>query len=84
MAPGFHNPAALEHMDPIGVQFSAGYPTPDPRNEVTIVGVIGDVRQKTLADPAEPAFYVPLTQVPLRLGRRSCARPDRPALLREW
>jgi predicted permease len=55
----------LKGRDPIGVQFSAGYPTPDPKNEVTIVGVIADVRQKTLADPAEPAFYSPLTQAPL-------------------
>jgi predicted permease len=56
----------LKGRDPIGVQFSAGYPEPDPRNEVTIVGVIDDVRQKSLAEPAEPAFYVPLTQFPLR------------------
>ena len=28
----------LKGRDPIGVQFSAGYPAPDPRNEVTIVG----------------------------------------------
>jgi hypothetical protein len=56
----------LKGRDPIGVQFSAGYPQPDPRNEVTIIGVIDDVRQKSLADPAEPAFYVPLTQFPLR------------------
>ena len=55
----------LKGRDPIGVQFSAGYPTPDPKNEVTIVGVIGDVRQKALADPAEPSFYTPLTQAPL-------------------
>ena len=56
----------LKGRDPIGVQFSAGYPAPDPRNEVTIVGVIGDVRQKSLADPAEPAFYVSMTQIPFR------------------
>jgi predicted permease len=56
----------LKGRDPIGVQFSAGYPQPDPKNEVTIVGVIGDVRQKSLAEPAEPAFYSPLTQFPLR------------------
>jgi predicted permease len=56
----------LKGRDPIGVQFSAGYPAPDPTNEVTIVGVIDDVRQKSLADPAEPAFYLPLTQFPLR------------------
>src|SRR5205085_2869836 len=45
---------------------SAGYPQPNPQNEVTIVGVIDDVRHKTLGDPAEPAFYTPLTQAPLR------------------
>jgi predicted permease len=56
----------LKGRDPIGVQFSAGYPAPDPRNEVTIVGVIGDVRQKSLADVAEPSFYIPLSQAPLR------------------
>jgi putative ABC transport system permease protein len=56
----------LKGRDPIGVQFSAGYPAPDPRNGVTIVGVIDDVRQKSLAEPAEPAFYLSMTQVPLR------------------
>jgi predicted permease len=55
----------LKGRDPIGVQFSAGYPAPDPKNEVTIVGVVGDVRQKSLADPAEPAFYQPLSQLPI-------------------
>lgn len=56
----------LKGRDPIGVQFSAGYPAPDPRNEVTIVGVIGDVRQKSLAEPAEPAFYTSTTQFAFR------------------
>jgi predicted permease len=55
----------LKGRDPIGVQFAAGYPAPDPKNEVTIVGVIADVRQKSLAEPAEPAFYVPTTQFPI-------------------
>jgi len=56
----------LNGRDPIGLQFSAGYPAPDPRNEVTVVGVVDDVRQKTVADEAEPAFYSPLSQLPLR------------------
>jgi putative ABC transport system permease protein len=56
----------LKGRDPIGVQFSAGYPAPDPRNEVTIVGIVDDVRQKSLAEPAEPAFYISMSQIPLR------------------
>ena len=56
----------LAGRDPIGVQFSAGYPTPDPTQEVTVVGVVDDIRQKSLSEVAEPAFYVPLSQFPLR------------------
>jgi putative ABC transport system permease protein len=56
----------LAGREPLGLQFSAGYPSPDPRNEVTVVGVVDDVRQKTVTDDAEPAFYSPLSQIPLR------------------
>lgn len=56
----------LQGRDPIGVRFAAGYPAPDPRNEVIVVGVVDDVRQKSVSDEAEPAFYSPLSQVPLR------------------
>lgn len=56
----------LKGRNPIGVQFAAGYPQPNTQNELTIVGVVDDVRYKTLADPAEPAYYAPLTQAPLR------------------
>ena len=57
----------LKGRDPIGVQFAAGYPAPQPQNgEFTIVGVIDNVRQKSLADPAEPAFYLSTTQAPFR------------------
>jgi putative ABC transport system permease protein len=56
----------LAGRDPIGVQFSAGYPTPDPRNEVTVIGVVEDVRQKSVSEEAEPAFYASLMQIPLR------------------
>lgn len=52
----------LKGRDPIGVQFSAGYPDPDPTREVTVIGVVDDVRQKSLAERAEPAYYTPLTQ----------------------
>ena len=56
----------LAGRDPIGLQFSAGYPAPDPRNEVTVVGVVDDVRQKSVTDEAEPAFYASLGQLPVR------------------
>jgi predicted permease len=56
----------LSGRDPIGVKFSAGYPQPNPANEVTIVGVVNDIRQKSLELEAEPAFYSPLTQIPVR------------------
>jgi putative ABC transport system permease protein len=52
--------------DPIGAQFSAGYPEPDPKQEVTVVGMVDDVREKSLSDKAEPAFYTPLSQAPIR------------------
>jgi ABC-type antimicrobial peptide transport system permease subunit len=56
----------LSGRNPIGQQFSAGYPAPNPRNEVVVIGIVDDVRQKSVRDEAEPAFYSPLTQVPLR------------------
>src|SRR3954463_1137132 len=56
----------LSGRDPLGLRFSAGYPAPDPRNEVLVVGVVDDIRQKSVHDEPEPAFYSPLTQVPLR------------------
>jgi putative ABC transport system permease protein len=33
---------------------------------VLVVGVVDDVRQKSVSDEAEPAFYAPLAQVPFR------------------
>ena len=56
----------LGNRDPMTLQFAAGYPAPDPRNELTVIGVVDDVRQKTVADEAEPAFYQASGQNPLR------------------
>jgi predicted permease len=56
----------LKGRDPIGAQFAAGYPNPDPRNEVTIVGVVDDVRENSLSAAPEAAYYSPMTQFPLR------------------
>jgi putative ABC transport system permease protein len=47
----------LKGRNPLGVHFLSGYPTINPQSEVEIVGVVDDIRQKTLSDPAEPAFY---------------------------
>ncbi|HEX5474662.1 MAG TPA: ABC transporter permease [Vicinamibacterales bacterium] len=52
----------LKGHNPIGVQFAAGYPAPDPRNELTVVGVVDDVRERSVSVPAEPAYYSPITQ----------------------
>jgi putative ABC transport system permease protein len=56
----------LAGKDPIGVQFAAGYPAPNPNNMVTVIGVAEDIRQKSVDLEAEPAYYNSLTQIPLR------------------
>ena len=67
----------LAGRDPIGLQFSAGYPAPDPRNEVTVVGVVDDVRQKSVSDEPEPAFYSAARRRFRCGGRRSSSRRRR-------
>jgi ABC-type antimicrobial peptide transport system permease subunit len=56
----------LSGRDPIGLRFAAGYPAPDPKNESTIIGVVDDVRQKTVSDAPEPAFYSSVGQFPFQ------------------
>jgi len=56
----------LSGRDPLTVHFAAGYPTVDPRREVQIIGVVDDVRQKSLQEPAEPAFYTSTLQFGFR------------------
>ena len=41
----------------LGLRFMSGYPDINPESEVEIVGVVEDIRQKSLSEPAEPAFY---------------------------
>jgi putative ABC transport system permease protein len=52
----------LDGRDPIGTRVSYGYPTVNPNSESAIVGVVDDVRQKTLVEVPEPAFYSPVGQ----------------------
>jgi predicted permease len=56
----------LGGKDPIDVRFSAGYPAPNPQNEVTIIGVVEDVRQRQISEAAQPAYYTPTGQAGLR------------------
>jgi len=53
----------LSGKDPLRAQFAWGYPTIN--NAVrTVVGVVGDVRYRSIAEEAEPSFYVPQGQFP--------------------
>ena len=49
--------------NPLGKQIMCGLDSPEP---MTIVGVVGDVRQDSPAVPPRPALYMPLTQHPFR------------------
>ena len=52
--------------DPIGKRIHPGISTYDNEDSVMreIVGVVGDVRNRTLSTESKPAYYVPQTQVP--------------------
>ena len=56
----------LDGVDPIGVRFMSGYPNIQPNSEVTVIGVVDDVRQRSLSDAPEPAFYTSHDQQPPR------------------
>ena len=65
-----------EGEDPIGERITIGLPTqptradPEPR---TIIGVVGNVRENGLMEPAAPAVYVPLPQIPDPMAERISA-----------
>jgi len=48
--------------DPLAGSLAYGYPTVDRKTMSRIVGVVDDVRYKTLAEAAEPTFYRSVTQ----------------------
>jgi putative ABC transport system permease protein len=54
----------LDGRDPLRMQFTWGYPTIDPKSTRAIVGVVGDVRYRSIAEEAEPSFYVSQGQFP--------------------
>ena len=41
----------------MGARFQAGYPNINPKNVWTIIGVVDDIRQRSLSIPGEPAYY---------------------------
>jgi len=57
----------LNGKDPLRTSFAVGYPAVDTKVFRTIVGVVGDIRYRSIAEDAEPSFYV--TQ---EIGRASC------------
>lgn len=57
----------LSGRDPFTTRFTSGYPVIDPNLEWTIIGIVEDVRQKSLSVPGEPAYYSSFAQgVPRR------------------
>ncbi|MBY0494845.1 MAG: ABC transporter permease [Cyanobacteria bacterium] len=64
--------------DPLAGAFFYGYPQVDRKQPTRIVGVVDDVRFKSLAQADEPAFYTPAAQSGFPLLRASIvvAPPD--------
>jgi putative ABC transport system permease protein len=54
----------LNGRDPLTTSFAWGYPTVDTRRYVKIVGVVGDIRYRSIAEEPEPSFYVTQGQFP--------------------
>jgi putative ABC transport system permease protein len=54
----------LPSRDPLRAAFAFGYPNIDTRAFRTIVGVVGDIRYRSIAEEAEPSFYVTQGQFP--------------------
>ena len=54
----------LRNKDPLRTAFAFGYPTIDTKNFRAIVGVVGDIRYRSIAEEAEPSFYTPQGQFP--------------------
>jgi putative ABC transport system permease protein len=66
--------------DPIGSRITFDDPTDSAASWMTVVGVVGDVRQGGAVSPAYPQIYVPFAQLPdrslvvaLRTGRNPLA-----------
>ncbi len=65
----------LTGLDPLQTRFAAGYPTIDPANEAAIIGIVDDVRQKSLTEAAEPAYLLAVGAVSW-CAAANCRRQD--------
>ena len=73
----------LPGRDPLTARFKAGYPELDARIEWAVVGVVEDVRQRSLSAAGEPAFYAANGQgalFPRQAVVVQTSVPDTPAL----
>jgi ABC-type antimicrobial peptide transport system permease subunit len=61
----------LPAADPLTASFAYGYPTVDRKTMTRIVGVVQDARYTSLAEPAEPTFYLSHDQAPFPFLRTS-------------
>jgi len=57
--------------DPLTGSFAYGYPTVDRKTMTRIVGVVDDARYKSLAEAADPSFYLSPDQAPFPFLRTS-------------
>jgi putative ABC transport system permease protein len=57
--------------DPLAAQFAHGFPKPDRTRMVRIIGVVDDVRSKSLAEEGEATFYLANAQLPFPFLRHS-------------
>lgn len=56
----------LQGRDPLRAAFAFGYPNIDTRAFFPIVGVVGDIRYRSIAEDPEPSFYVAQGQFPFQ------------------
>src|SRR5262249_24056200 len=54
----------LSGKDPLRKEFAFGYPTVDKTSFRAIVGVVGDIRYRSIAEEPEPRFYFAQGQFP--------------------
>ena len=57
---------SFANQDPIGQHIKCGFDNESFKTWMTVVGVVGDVRQDSPADPPSAGIYMPLAQHPYR------------------